>query len=90
MERQFQLAEKQDSDSRRSNRSDSDSSSEDDRYRSRSRDSSRSRSGSRGRAIKNCTYCHKPNHDWSHCYKYQFEIAFSTTVSDEQDLLLSE
>ena len=23
-------------------------------------------------------------------YKYQFEIAFSTTVSDEQDLLLRE
>ena len=61
-------------DSRRSYRSDSDSSSEDDRYRSRSRDSSRSRSGSRGRTIKNCTYCHKPNHDWSHCYRYPKDI----------------
>ena len=61
-------------DSRRSHRSDSDSGSEDDRYRSRSRDSSRSRSGSRGRTIKNCTYCHRPNHDWSHCYRYPKEI----------------
>ena len=61
-------------DSRRSHRSDSDSGSEDDRYRSRSRDSSRSRSGSRGRTIKNCTYCHKPNHDWSHCYRYPKDI----------------
>ena len=61
-------------DSRRSYRSDSDSSLEDDRYRSRSRDSSRSRSGSRGRTIKNCTYCHKPNHDWSHCYRYPKDI----------------
>ena len=61
-------------DSRRSYRSDSDSGSEDDRYRSRSRDSSRSRSGSRGRTIKNCTYCHKPNHDWSHCYRYPKDI----------------
>ena len=61
-------------DSRRSHRSDSDSSSEDDRYRSRSRDSSRSRSGSRGRTIKNCAYCHKPNHDWSHCYRYPKDI----------------
>ena len=60
--------------SRRSHRSDSDSGSEDDRYRSRSRDSSRSRSGSRGRTIKNCTYCHKPNHDWSHCYRYPKDI----------------
>ena len=60
--------------SRRSYRSDSDSSLEDDRYRSRSRDSSRSRSGSRGRTIKNCTYCHKPNHDWSHCYRYPKDI----------------
>ena len=48
-------------DSRRSYRSDSDSSSED--------DSSRSRSRSRGRTIKTCTYCHKPNHDLSHCYR---------------------
>ena len=59
-------------DNRRSYRSDSDSSSEDDsyhRYRSRSRDSSRSRSRSRGRSSKTCTYCHKPNHDLSHCYK---------------------
>ena len=61
-------------DSRRSYRSDSDSSSEDDRYSSRSRDSSRSQSGSRGRTIKNCTYCHKPNHDWSHCYRYPKDI----------------
>ena len=53
-------------DSRRSYRSDSDSSSEDDRYRSRSRDESRSRSRSRGRSGKPCTYCHKPNHDFSH------------------------
>ena len=61
-------------DSRRSYRSDSDSSSEDDRYRSRSWDSTRSRSGSRGRPIKNCAYCHKPNHDWSHCYRYPKDI----------------
>ena len=61
-------------DSRRSYRSDSDSASEDDRCRSRSRDSSRSRFGSRGRTIKNCTYCHKPNHDWSHCYRYPKDI----------------
>ena len=61
-------------DSRRSHRSDSDSGSEDDRYRSRSRNSSRSRSGSRGRTIKNCTYCHRPNHDWSHCYRYPKKI----------------
>ena len=52
-------------DDRRSYKSDSDSSLEDDRHRSRSRDSSRSRS----RSIKTCTYCHKPNHDLSHCYK---------------------
>ena len=55
-------------DSRRSYRSDSDSSSEDDRQRSRSRDSSRNRFRSRGRTIKTCTYCHKPNHELSHCY----------------------
>ena len=61
-------------DSRRSYRSDSDSSSEDDRQRSRSRDSSRSRSRSRGRTIKNCIYCHKPNHDLSHCYRYPKDI----------------
>ena len=61
-------------DSRRNYRSDSDSSLKDDRYRSRSKDSSRSRSGSRGRTIKNCTYCHKPNHDWSHCYRYPKDI----------------
>ena len=54
---------------RRSYRSDLDSSSEDDRHRSRSRDSSRSRSRSRGRPSKTCTYCHKPNHDFSYCYK---------------------
>ena len=54
--------------SRKSYRSDSDSSSEDDRYRSRSRNSSRSRSRSRGRTSIICTYCHKPNHDVSHCY----------------------
>ena len=61
-------------DSRRSYRSDSDSSSEDDRYRSRSRDESRSRSRSRGRPGKSCTYCHKPNHDFSHCYKLAREL----------------
>ena len=61
-------------DSRRSYRSDSDSSSEDDRQRSRSRDSSRSRSRSRGRTIKNCIYCHKPNHDLSHCYRFLKDI----------------
>ena len=56
--------------SRRGYRSDSDSSSEDDRYRSRSRDESRSR----GRSGKPCTYCHKPNHDFSHCYKLAREL----------------
>ena len=56
-------------DDRRSYRSDSDLSSEDDRHRSRSRDSSRSRSRSRERAIKTCTFCHKPNHDLSHYYR---------------------
>ena len=61
-------------DSRRSYRSDSDSSSEEDRYRSRSRDESRSRSRSRGRSGKPCTYCHKPNHDFSHCYKLAREL----------------
>ena len=61
-------------DSRRSYRSDSDSSPEDDRYRSRSRDESRSRSRSRGRSGKPCTYCHKPNHDFSHCYKLAREL----------------
>ena len=44
-------------DSRISYRSDSDSS------------SVKSRSRSRGRSIKTCTYCHKPNHDLSHCYR---------------------
>ena len=61
-------------DSRRSYRSDSDSSSEDNRYRSRSRDESRRRSRSRGRSGKPCTYCHKPNHDFSHCYKLAREL----------------
>ena len=61
-------------DSRRSYRSDSDSSSEDDRYKSRSRDGSRSRSRSRGRTIKTCTYCHKPNHDLSHCYRLSKDL----------------
>ena len=61
-------------DSRRSYRSDSNSSSEEDRYRSRSRDESRSRSRSRGRSGKPCTYCHKPNHDFSHCYKLAREL----------------
>ena len=61
-------------DSRRSCRSDSDSSSEDDRYRTRSRDESRSRCRSRGRSGKPCTYCHKPNHDFSHCYKLAREL----------------
>ena len=56
--------------SRRGYRSDSDSSSEDDRYRSRSRDESRSRR----RSGKPCTYCHKPNHDFSHCYKLAREL----------------
>ena len=60
--------------SRRGHRSDSDSSSEDDRYRSRSRDESRSRSRSRGRSGKPCTYCHKPNHEFSHCYKLAREL----------------
>ena len=55
-------------------KSDSDSGSEDDRYRSRSRDYSRSRSRSRGRSGKPCTYCHKPNHDFSHCYKLAREL----------------
>ena len=62
---------------RRSYRSDSDSSSEDDshhRYRSRSIDNFRSRSRSRGRSRKTCTYCHKPNHDLSHCYKLVKEL----------------
>ena len=44
------------------------------RYRSRSRDESRSRSRSRGRSGKPCTYCHKPNHDSSHCYKLAREL----------------
>ena len=44
------------------------------RYRSRSRDDSRSRSRSRGRSGKPCTYCHKPNHDFSHCYKLAREL----------------
>ena len=61
-------------DSRRCYRSDSDSGSEDDRYRSRSRDESRSRSRSRGRSSKTCTYCHKLNHDFSHCYKLAREL----------------
>ena len=61
-------------DSRRSCRSDSDSSSEDDRQRSRSRDSSRSRSRSRGKTIKTCIYCHKPNHDLSHCYRFPKDL----------------
>ena len=60
--------------SRRGYRSDSDSSSEDDRYRPRSRDESRSRSRSRERSGKPCTYCHKPNHDFSHCYKLAREL----------------
>ena len=60
--------------SRRGYRSDSDSGSEDDRYRSRSRDESRSRPRSRGGSGKPCTYCHKPNHDFSHCYKLAREL----------------
>ena len=60
--------------SRRGYKSDSDSGSEDDRYRSRSRDDSRSRSRSRGRSGKPCTCCHKPNHDFSHCYKLAREL----------------
>ena len=60
--------------SRRGYKSDSDSGSEDDRYRSRSIDDSRSRSRSRGRSGKPCTYCHKPNHDFSHCYKLAKEL----------------
>ena len=50
--------------SRRGYKSDSDSGSEDDRYRSRSR----------GRSGKPCTYCHKPNHDFSHYYKLAREL----------------
>ena len=50
--------------SRRGYKSHSDSGSEDDRYRSRSR----------GRSGKPCTYCHKPNHDFSHCYKLAREL----------------
>ena len=61
-------------DSRRSYRSESYSSSEDDRQRSRSIDSSRSRSRSRGRTIKTCIYCHKPNHDLSHCYRFPKDL----------------
>ena len=34
----------------------------------------RSRSRSRGRSGKPCTYCHKPNHDFSHCYKLAREL----------------
>ena len=60
--------------SRRVYRSASDSSLEDDRYRSRSRDESRSRSRSRGSSGKPCTYCQKPNHDFSHCYKLAREL----------------
>ena len=60
--------------SRRGYKSDSDSGSEDDRYRFRSRDDSRSRSRSRGRTGNPCTYCHKPNHDFSHCYKLAREL----------------
>ena len=60
--------------SRKGYKSDSDSGSEDDRYRSRSRDDSRSRSRSRGRSGKPCTYCHQPNHDFSHCYKLAREL----------------
>ena len=63
-------------DSRRSYRSDSDSSSEDDKQRYRSRDSSRSRSRSRGRTIKTCIYCHKPNHDLSHCYRFPKDLKY--------------
>ena len=62
---------------RRSHIGDSDSDSEDDsyhRYRSRSRDNSRSRSRSRGRSSKTCIYCHKPNHDLTHCYKLVKEL----------------
>ena len=61
-------------DSRSGYRSDSDSHSEDDRQRSGSRDSSRSRSRSRGRTIKTCIYCHKPNHDLSHCYRFPKDL----------------
>ena len=50
--------------SRKGYKSDSDSGSEDDRYRSRSR----------GRSGKSCTYCHQPNHDFSHCYKLAREL----------------
>ena len=60
--------------SRRGYKSDSDSGSEDDRYRFRSRDDSRSRSRSRGRTGNPCTYCHQPNHDFSHCYKLAREL----------------
>ena len=60
--------------SRRGYGSDLHSSSEDDRYRPRSKDESRSRSRSRERSGKPCTYCHKPNHDFSHCYKLAREL----------------
>ena len=60
--------------SRRGYKSDSDSGSEDDRYRSRSRDDSRNRSRSIGRLGKPYTYCHKPNHDFFHCYQLAREL----------------
>ena len=69
--------------SRRGYRSDSDSSSEHDRYRSRSRDDSRSRYRSRGRSGKPCTYCHKPNHDFSHCCKLARELRNSAQERNE-------
>ena len=59
---------------RRTDRRDSHDSSNE---RSRSRDRSRSR----GRSSKKCDYCHKPNHDLSHCYKLvkDLNILYSTT-----------
>ena len=36
---------------------------------SNERSRSRNRSRSRGRSSKKCDYCHKPNHDLSHCYR---------------------
>ena len=78
-DRRFSIDSRDNRDSRNSRdsriyRSDLDSSSEDDRHRSRSRDSSRSRSRGRERSIKTCTYCHKPNHELSHCYRFAKDL----------------
>ena len=62
-----------DKDKRKDRRDSHDSSDE----RSRSRDRSRSR----GRSSKKCDYCHKPNHDLSHCYRLVKDLnkLYSTT-----------